>query len=1484
MFSPSVTNFMKPFAVVIRFFVLLFAAHIASAQPYGLTTPQAVGPYLNSVFPTTAPNVSSTWTTKIAFTNLTVNQPMFLMPYPGTNKLLVIRKPGQIVMFENRANIANGDVQVFMDIQPQVYVNSDCGMTGLAFHPEFGQAGSSNRNYIYVTYKWRPPGTGNSEYAYWRLSRYSVPDGTMSVNTNTELVMIQQLDRQMFHDAGMLLFGQDGFLYFSVGDEGGSNDQYNNAQHMDDRLFSGIFRVDVNMNAGTSHPIIRQPSRHIDTPATWPNPFTTNYFIPNSNPFVNTNGSTLEEFYAHGFRQPYRFSQDPVTGLIWIGESGQSTREEVNILQAGANYQWAYREGLVAGPKATPTNILGTEKLPIWDYDRAYGGCMIGGYVYRGALYPQLTGKYICVDNVSARVTAVTYNGTNAVAENIANMPSGSVYGGTSSCGVDANGEIYFLKFGDVGAGRIYTLAPANSTVPDPPALLSQVGAFSNLTTLSPTQGVLPYTVNSPLWSDNAAKTRWLAVPNDGTHNAANEMIAFSPTNEWLFPTGTVFVKHFELPVDDANPSVKQRLETRFLIMDQVGGAYGVTYKWRADNSDADLLTNGLTSNYIVTNLDTSTRTQAWVFPSRLDCMTCHNANSKFVLGLKTHQMNCDLPYPQSGVPDNQLRALGHLGMFTAPFNETNITNHLKSYAVTNTTASLETRVRSYIDANCSQCHRPGGVRAHFDARFTRPLEEQGIIYGALDNFINDSTDRVVKPNDVLHSLLHNRPNRVGALQMPPLAKNVVDQQAMNVISNWIVSLPPGPGVALSFAITNQTVYAAAFTVNVSFTEAVTGLTTNDFIVANGYVTSLTGSGGTYAVVIQPVANGTVTVRLPAGIALDGTSDPNYGSNTLTGQYDPLALWLATWLPLDDAGGTNAVDYSGNGNNGGLNNFGPTPWITGTNVGALDFDGVNDFVAINNIVGSNFTIACWIKTTQLFPVAEQTYAGTGFIWSDVGGPASDFVFGGTRSAGGTNRISFYIGNPDAWISGVTPINTGNWTHVAVTRNATAGQLKLYVNGVLDATGTCGSAIPNANPKIHIGGNTLDGRYLLGGIDDVRIYSRTLTPAEVAGLISPIPPVPPVPLLPVAWYKFENNVLDSTTNVYHGTPSNVTYVTGQLDAAAAQFNGTNSYVVIPASIRSNFTISAWIKTTNTYASGASWFNGRGIVDADVSGANADFGTSIVSNKFAFGIGQTNTTLFSTSTINNGLWRHVAVTRESASGAMKIYVDGVLEASTNGPAGVRTAPPFLRIGGILSGPGFFGGSIDDVRLYDTNMTATQIAELAVIAPPANTAPTLTAQTNRTIMAGITLVVTNSATDSNLPAQTITFSLLAPPVGANINPSNGIMTWRPAIAQSPTTNTITVQAIDNGAPPLAASNSFTVFVLRPASPTLSNASLNSGTFGLNIAGDLGPDYSIYASTNLQSWNLLLTTNPFTLPFNFTDPGATNFNLRFYRVLLGP
>jgi autotransporter-associated beta strand protein len=163
----------------------------------------------------------------------------------------------------------------------------------------------------------------------------------------------------------------------------------------------------------------------------------------------------------------------------------------------------------------------------------------------------------------------------------------------------------------------------------------------------------------------------------------------------------------------------------------------------------------------------------------------------------------------------------------------------------------------------------------------------------------------------------------------------------------------------------------------------------------------------------------------------------------------------------------------------------------------------------------------------------------------------------------------------------------------------------------------------------------------------------------------------------------------------------------------------------------------------------------------------------------------------------------------------------------------------------------------------------------------APNLAPIANRTLIAGQTLSVTNVATDAEVP---LTFSLLSPPVGAAINASNGVFTWRPAIAQSPSTTPISVKVTDSGVPPLSATQSFSVFVLRPAQPAMSAPAISNGVFSLTVSGDPGPDYGLFASTNLTDWLLLQQSNSPVLPFRFVDPAATNFDRRYYRIQLLP
>ena len=320
------------------------------------------------------------------------------------------------------------------------------------------------------------------------------------------------------------------------------------------------------------------------------------------------------------------------------------------------------------------------------------------------------------------------------------------------------------------------------------PPLLSLTGVFTNTATMAATPGLIPYTVNVPAWTDYAVKTRYAAIPNHNAPYTPDQQIGFSPTGAWTFPAGSVFVQTFELATNEVYPDRRQRLETRLLVRSTNGAVYGVTYKWRADNSDADLLAEGLYERVSVVTA-TGTRTQTWYYPSKSDCLICHTPATGLVLGLNTRQLNGNFSYGSQ--TDNQLRALNRLGVLNPAINETDIANYPRLSALNDTSASLEERVRSYMDVNCATCHHPGGSGVTMDSRYETPLAKQNLINApASRGNLGYDNARIVTPHDVVRSVLWDRMNTTNALvKMPSLAHDQIDTNAVRLTAEWINSL-----------------------------------------------------------------------------------------------------------------------------------------------------------------------------------------------------------------------------------------------------------------------------------------------------------------------------------------------------------------------------------------------------------------------------------------------------------------------------------------------------------------------------------------------------------------------------------------------------------------------------------------------------------------------------------------------------------------------
>lgn len=345
--------------------------------------------------------------------------------------------------------------------------------------------------------------------------------------------------------------------------------------------------------------------------------------------------------------------------------------------------------------------------------------------------------------------------------------------------------------------GNLPTITPnGNNGVPN---LLSQTGAFSNLNTLTPNGGLIPYDMIEPFWSDGATKKRWMIIPNDGTFNTPEEQIQYSQDSAWHFPRGAVLIKHFEL--------AGKRLETRFEVKGNDDVYYYLSYKWNAAQTDATLLIDSVDEDVVVNGIS-----QSWHYPSRNECASCHFPQNGSVLGPKTRNLNKSIVYPSTGISMNQLVNLSELGILNENITNSNVNNYPAVAAKDDLSASVEDRARTYLDVNCASCHNPSVENiAMFDARYSTALENQNIIYGDViyDEGLNNP--KVIIPQDVPNSMAHFRMNSTQTgIEMPPLAKDVADQAGVQLIAEWINSLSPSTTQPPVAAFSASTTYGAA--------------------------------------------------------------------------------------------------------------------------------------------------------------------------------------------------------------------------------------------------------------------------------------------------------------------------------------------------------------------------------------------------------------------------------------------------------------------------------------------------------------------------------------------------------------------------------------------------------------------------------------------------------------------------------------------------
>ena len=343
--------------------------------------------------------------------------PVDLQSAPGDRtRLFVVEQAGRIRIVRDGSVLGTP----FLDIVSRVGSGGERGLLGLAFHPRYTDNGR-----FFVNYTDR---SGDTHVAEFHVT--SNADAADSASERTLLFVRQPFAN---HNGGGLAFGNDGMLYIGLGDGGAGGDPLGNGQDLGVPL-GKMLRIDVDSG----------------------NPYT----VPTDNPFVSS-ANAFREIWAYGLRNPWRFSFDRATGDLFIGDVGQSGREEIDLglasRRGGENYGWNVMEGSLCYPSGNGCDRTGLV-LPVAEYGHSDGCSVTGGYVYRGCRMPGYAGTYFYADYCSALVRSFRLQGGQATDARDWSAPLGRGLDHPTSFGVDADGEIYIVDYD----GELYKIVPAS--------------------------------------------------------------------------------------------------------------------------------------------------------------------------------------------------------------------------------------------------------------------------------------------------------------------------------------------------------------------------------------------------------------------------------------------------------------------------------------------------------------------------------------------------------------------------------------------------------------------------------------------------------------------------------------------------------------------------------------------------------------------------------------------------------------------------------------------------------------------------------------------------------------------------------------------------------------------------------------------------------------------------------------------------------------
>lgn len=705
-------------------------------KPYGLTKRE---PWTTSRVVGT-PEPPPPYTVQRVYPELKFKNPVYIAQEPGTDRIMVAELDGKIYAF-SKSNPAPDSKELFLETKRQIY--------SFSFHPNYSENGE-----IFV---FSPVEIGSSVKPEDQLSRVSRFRASLAhprkAAAESEEIIIEWPAGG--HNGGEAIIGPDGYLYISTGDSTSGSDPKATGQGVDD-LLSVMMRIDVD------HPDPGKP-----------------YSIPKDNPFVHVAGAR-PEIWAHGFRNPWRFSFDDA-GRLWCGDVGQDIWEMIWLVEKGGNYGWSVQEG---SHPFHPNKKVGPGPIspPIVEHHHTECRSITGGYVYRGKKHPELDGVYFYGDYEYGMIWGFRYDGTKAVDHRVlADTPLRIV-----TFAVTRDGEILLT---DHTTGELYELVRAEGKTASAefPRKLSETGLFTSVKDHHLAPGVLTYSVNAPQWIDNGVKERFVGLPGDSK-------VTFVETSgnatTWGFEDGAVAGETISLEMEEGNPASRRRIETR-IIVKQENHWLGYSYLWNDEQTDATLVgARGLDLALTIhaPGSPEKTRRQTWHVPSRNECMVCHSRAAAFVLGLRTVQMNRDHDY--GGVADNQLRAWNHAGIFTAP-----LAKPPSAYpALPNPydeAADIDSRARAYLHVNCSVCHVvDGGGNARMVLTYETKLNEMKVVHERpIHGDFGLSGAHLVTPGDPLASVMAYRLSKVGRGRMPHVGSNLIDDRGVRLIREWIESL-----------------------------------------------------------------------------------------------------------------------------------------------------------------------------------------------------------------------------------------------------------------------------------------------------------------------------------------------------------------------------------------------------------------------------------------------------------------------------------------------------------------------------------------------------------------------------------------------------------------------------------------------------------------------------------------------------------------------